>query len=137
MHGSSTLIPTLEELARDPARAAALPSETVAELLARCATAQGALLAALMRSSQGGDGSTNQQAEVRLLTVDEAATKLAVTREWLYRRGKGLGLAAKLSDGTLRFSNVAVEAYIRAQTIPATALPVRRRRKTEVRELTD
>jgi hypothetical protein len=51
-----------------------------------------------------------------LLTVDEAAAKLAVTPEWLYRRGKRLGLAVKLGDGTLRFSNTALEIYIRENT---------------------
>jgi hypothetical protein len=119
-------VPTLDELVREPARARSLPPETIAELLARCGTAQGVLLAALVRSSQNGHVSTIQQAEVRLLTVDEAATKLGVTPEWLYRRGKGLGLAAKLGDGTLRFSSVALDAYIKGQTI--SAAPARRRR---------
>jgi hypothetical protein len=88
--------------------------------------------AARLLASQNGHGSTIQQAEVRALTVDEAAAKLGVTPGWLYRRGKDVGLATKLSDGTLRFSNVAVEAYIRAKTISAApALPARRRRKAE------
>lgn len=63
----------------------------------------------------------------KLLTVDEAAARLAVTPEWLYRRGKRLGLAVKLGDGTLRFSSVALNAYIKGQTIsPAST----RRRRT-------
>jgi predicted DNA-binding transcriptional regulator AlpA len=130
-------VPTLDELVREPTRARELPPETIAELLAQCGTAQGVLLAALVRSSQGGRDSTIQQAEVRLLTVEEAAAKLGVKPEWLYRRGKGLGLAAKLGDGTLRFSNVELEAYIRGQTIRvAPALPARRRRKAEMRDST-
>ena len=59
----------------------------------------------------------NRRAEDRLLTVDEAAKKLAVTPEWLYRRGKRLGLAVKLGDGTLRFSNLELDAYIKRQTV--------------------
>jgi hypothetical protein len=62
----------------------------------------------------------------RLLTVEEAAATLAVTPEWLYRRGKRLGLAVKLGDGTLRFSSTALDAYIKNQTI--SAAPLRRRR---------
>ncbi len=62
----------------------------------------------------------------KLLTVEEAAAKLGVTNEWLYRRGKRLGLAVKLGDGTLQFSSSALDAYIKNQTIPAA--PVRRRR---------
>jgi predicted DNA-binding transcriptional regulator AlpA len=83
------------------------------------------LFAALVSSGQSGQG---QQAEIRLLTVEEAAAKLGVTREWVYRRGKGLGLAVKLTDGTLRFSSVALDAYINGQTI-STAPPARRRRQ--------
>jgi len=51
-----------------------------------------------------------------LLTINEAAAKLAVQPEWLYRRGKRLGLAVKLGDGILRFSNTALERYIRENT---------------------
>ena len=57
---------------------------------------------------------------------DEAAAKLSVTNEWLYRRGKRLGLAVKLGDGTLRFSSVALDTYIKSQTI--SAAPARRKR---------
>jgi excisionase family DNA binding protein len=64
--------------------------------------------------------------EDRLMTVDEAAKKLAVTPEWLYRRAKGLGLAVKLGDGTLRFSNTALDAYIKRQIV--SGVPARRRR---------
>ena len=67
--------------------------------------------------------------EDRLLTVGEAAAKLAVKPGWLYRRGKTLGLAVKLGDGTLRFSNQALEGYIRENT---TEIAIRRRRKTAV-----
>jgi predicted DNA-binding transcriptional regulator AlpA len=119
-------VPTLDELVREPARARELLPETIAELLAQCGTAQGVLLAALVRSSQGGRDSTIQQAEVRLLTVDEASAKLGVTREWLYRRGKRLGLAVKLGDGTLRFSSSALDAYIKTQTV--SVVPTRRKR---------
>lgn len=126
---------TIEQIAAEPARARDLAPETIWPLLAQCGIAHGALLVALASSCQPGRG---EQAEIRLLTVEEAAAKLSVTPEWLYRRGKGLGLAAKLGDGTLRFSNVAVEAYIRAQTNAVTSsLPARRRRKGEVRDLTD
>jgi hypothetical protein len=119
------LVPSLDDLARDPLCAMGLPMPTLAALQAQIAAAQGALAAAM--SSAPSQSSQGQQAEVRLLTVDEAAAKLGVRPEWLYRRGKGLGLAAKLGDGTLRFSNVALEAYIKGQTIPVA--PLARRRK--------
>jgi hypothetical protein len=82
-------------------------------LLAQCGAAQGALLAALTSSK----GTTDRQIQdTTLLTIEQAAAKLAVKPEWLYRRGKRLGLAVKLGDGTLRFSNTALEAYILQNT---------------------
>jgi hypothetical protein len=47
-----------------------------------------------------------------LLTVEEAARVLAVPSDCLYRHGKRLGLAVKLGDGTLRFSNAAIQNAI-------------------------
>jgi len=117
---------TLEDLSREPSCARRLSPETIATLLARCGAAQGALLAALASSSC--DGQT-PKLENRLLTVDDAAAKLAVKPEWLYRRGKQLGLAVKLGDGTLRFSNQALDRYILENT---TEIAVRRRRKAAV-----
>lgn len=117
---------TLEELSREPLRARVLSPETISTLLAQCGAAQGALLAALARSNSDAQA-PNQ--ENRLLTVGEAATRLAVKPEWLYRRGKRLGLAVKLGDGTLRFSNQALERYIRENTAE---IAIRRRRKTVV-----
>lgn len=67
-----------------------------------------------------------QPSEFHLLTVDEAAAKLGVDREWLYRRAKRLGFAVKLGAGTLRISSVALDDYIRKQTI--SIAPARRRR---------
>jgi hypothetical protein len=117
---------TIEDLSREPFRARKLSPETIAILLAQCGAAQGALLAALATSNR--EAQTLNQ-ETRLLTVGEAAARLAVKPEWLYRRGKRLGLAVKLSDGTLRFSNQALERYIRENTAEIT---IRRRRKTAV-----
>jgi hypothetical protein len=124
-------MPTLDQLVADPAAAIGLPPSALSALQTRAAAVLLAIGAALVASSQDD---ASQPAEVRLLTVDEAAARLGVTPEWLYRRGKGLGLAAKLGDGTLRFSNIALEAYIRGQTI--SAAPVRRRKGIINRDLT-
>lgn len=115
---------TLEDLSREPLRARTLSSETIAKLLAQCGAAQGALLGALAFSNSESQPPNQDD---RLLTVGEAAARLAVKPEWLYRRGKRLGLAVKLGDGTLRFSNQALERYIHENT---TEIAIRRRRKT-------
>src|SRR5260221_14592544 len=116
--------PTLAEVADAPTLARELPSTAFAALLAKCAALQSALAAALLDSRQTPKNSAD--GEDRLVTVDEAAAKLSVTREWLYRRGKRLGLAVKLGDGTLRFSSIALDAYIKGLAI--STAPVRRRR---------
>src|SRR5205807_1209963 len=117
--------PTLDEVADDPTLARELPSTAIAALLAKCAAFQSALAAALLDSRQTLQNATD--GEDRLLTVEVAAAKLSVTREWLYRRGKRLGLAVKLGDGTLRLSSTALDAYIKSQTVPVPVVPTRRR----------
>jgi predicted DNA-binding transcriptional regulator AlpA len=49
--------------------------------------------------------------EDRLLDADEAAQKLGVDRQWLYRRSKCLPFVVRL-DGQLRFSLCGIESYI-------------------------
>lgn len=47
----------------------------------------------------------------RLLTVKEAAERLGVDRRWIYRRADTLPFTRKLSPGTLRFSERALERW--------------------------
>src|ERR1700686_5414549 len=112
-------IPTLDELARDPTRATGLPILTVAALMAKCSAVQGVLATAALVSNSGAQND-------HLLTVDEAAGILAAPIDWLYRHGKRLGLAVKLGDGTLRFSNAAIQKAIAYNKI--SPLPGRRRK---------
>ena len=50
----------------------------------------------------------------RLLDADEAAQKLGVDRQWLYRRSGRLPFVVRL-DGQLRFSLCGIESYIAAK----------------------
>jgi hypothetical protein len=84
-----------------------------------------AALAARLLSEPEESAPAPEAAGDSLLTVEQAAAKLGVTPEWLYRRGKRLGLAVKLGDGTLRFSSVALGLYIKNQTV--STVPTRRR----------
>jgi predicted DNA-binding transcriptional regulator AlpA len=47
-----------------------------------------------------------------LLTIDQAARRLAVTRGWLYRSAKLLPFARKLSHRELRFDPAGLEAWL-------------------------
>jgi hypothetical protein len=66
------------------------------------------------------------EASPTLLTIDDAAARLGVERQWLYRRAKKLGLSVALSPGTLRISSTALDAFIRSRT--ASVVPGRRKR---------
>jgi hypothetical protein len=97
--------------------------DDIPAMLGAIATLQAQLMIRLAHASAPASQSNEGD---KLLTVDEAAGRLSVTNEWLYRRGKRLGLAVKLGDGTLRFSRLALDAYIKSQTI--SGVPARRRR---------
>jgi len=50
----------------------------------------------------------------RLLTIDEAAARLAVSKDWLRRRPE-LPFVVKLSDGVVRYSSKRLDAYLARQ----------------------
>jgi predicted DNA-binding transcriptional regulator AlpA len=106
-------IPKLDEIAHDPALAIGLPREVQIALLSQCGAAQGALIGAMSGGNSGSAASSDS-----LLTVEEAAEMLRVTADWVYRRGKRLGIAVKLDNGTLRFSRSAVAELIEKNLIP-------------------
>ena len=106
---SLTPLPTLDELAAHPERAQELPPEVARDLLARLAPLQTVLLAQAIRplACQG-----EPQGEDRLLTVEEAAKKLGLSTDWLYRRAGKLLFTVRLGR-QLRFSERGLDRYIR------------------------
>jgi hypothetical protein len=74
---------TLEEIARDPAAAAQLPSEARARLLAQALAVVGALAAPAV----SGNGARAPR-EDRLLDVQEAARRLDVSTDYIYRHSR-------------------------------------------------
>ena len=49
----------------------------------------------------------------RLLTVQEAAKRLGLTEDWLYRHYRGLPFTRKVGEQTLRFSESGIDRWIR------------------------
>ena len=91
--------PSLDELARNPARVALLPPDQRAGLLNDLV---GLLFAFGAASGAGAD---------RLLTVKEAAYKLGCAPDTLYKNKRH---PARVSNGrSVRFSEKAIEAVIR------------------------
>lgn len=96
-------LPTLDDLAADPAKVAGLPPSAVQTLTLRCAAVLAAL-AAHQPSNGAGAGTVAPPAEDRLLTPEETATRLGITPRWLYRHANRLPFTRRLSRKVLRFS---------------------------------
>jgi hypothetical protein len=106
------VVPTLDELAADPARATALPPGTLQGLLCRCATVQTVLLGALMTASARTADVAAEPPEDTLLDVTKAAKRLATSPDWLYRHARRLPFTVR-NGRQLRFSSEGIARYIR------------------------
>jgi predicted DNA-binding transcriptional regulator AlpA len=114
-------IPTLDELARNPSRASDLAAHALAALAARCAAVQSVLAAAQLALLVNG-GTTEVTPPLdgdRLLGIKEAAAKLGVTRDYLYRC-KDLPFRVAVGPGQVRFSLKGIERFIRAKIAKGT-----------------
>ena len=112
----STSLPTLDDLATDSTRALKLSVEELVALTVRCAAAQSALSAALIAGTGSPDTRDSGQTDGndRLLSVNEAARLLSVSKDWLYRRASQLPFTVRLGFH-LRFSARGIARYIRAR----------------------
>jgi hypothetical protein len=104
-------VPTLAELAVDPARAAGLPPAVLQALLCQCATVQTVLLGTLVAAGTTA-GQTVPDAPDSLLDVAAAAERLSTSTDWLYRHARQLPFTIH-NGRQLRFSARGIERYIR------------------------
>lgn len=103
-------VPTLDEVATDPERAASLPPAALHGLLCRCLTAHAALMGALVSASaRAGDPAGEPDS---LLDVSAAATRLGASRDWLYRHACQLPFTVR-NGRLLRFSSHGIDRYIK------------------------
>jgi predicted DNA-binding transcriptional regulator AlpA len=110
--GESLAVGDLNALLADPSRIARAPVQQLPALLtevasvqSRLAAVEGAVAARLLAA-----GAPQAQPD-RLLTIDEAAEQLGVTKDWLRRRST-LPFVVKLSDGVVRFSAAGIARFI-------------------------
>ncbi len=101
-------VPALDELAADPTKAAALPPEARQALLLRAVVALAALAVAPSPAIPLPESSDQE----RLLDVGEAARRLGVSRDWLYRRANRLPFTVRLGRA-VRVSEAGLARYIR------------------------
>jgi hypothetical protein len=107
-------IPTLEEVAAEPAKAVGLPLEALTALAARHA-AVGTILATQLAVSLLRPTTPAHAAPDRLLTPSEAAALLKVDEGWLRRRARRLPFSRRLSRKVTRFSLQGLQRWQAAQ----------------------
>lgn len=109
--GPKTIV-SLDDVASDPNRVMDIPLSIATALLARCAIAQGVLVARLLALHGQAQESARHSVETdRLLSPAEAAGLLGVTPRWLYRRAQGLPFTRRLSRKVLRFSERGLRSW--------------------------
>lgn len=106
-------VPTLGQLAADPGRIKDLSPEVARELLAQIVGLQTVLLARALQPHAGVNGQPEAPMEDRLLDVREAARKLGLSADYLYRHAKALPFTVRIPPRQLRFSLRGIERYIR------------------------
>lgn len=91
----------------DPAE---VSDDNIAPMLSQLAAMQTALAARLLVRT-----SDKESREDRLLTIDQAATKLMTSKDWLYRNSGRLPFALRIGR-SLRFSEQGIERWIMSRT---------------------
>ena len=104
-----TPVPTLDQLAQNPARVADLPPALVRDLYPVAARLEAELRARLLAA--GGDDSTAGP-EDRAFGLVEAAAMLGMKRGTLYRKWRALGIGYRDADGRVKFTRATLHRYI-------------------------
>ena len=101
----------LAALVEDPGRVATVPPSRIPALLSQLSALQSAMAARLVSAEREETVSS----EDALLTVDQAAERLGVSKDWLFRRSRTLPFVVRLGRH-LRFSNRGIDRYLRSRT---------------------
>ena len=102
----------LAEIISHPEVLAKIPREQIPALLLEIASLQGALAASLLNGAETAGAQGNGD---KLLEVKEAAAKLSVTEDWLYRKGSKLPFVVRMGRN-IRFSEQGINRFIRQRT---------------------
>ncbi len=101
---------TLDEIASDPDLARLVSPEVAAALILKCA----AVLSALATVEYQPNTTTAPAQRDELLTVAEAADRLSMSKDWVYRHAGKLPFAVR-QGRALRFSSHGIDDYIRVR----------------------
>ena len=104
----------LATLAADPERVADVSPEALPHLIGEVETLKARLWARL-QAAQVAPAAPPQPARNggpdRLLTAQEAADRLGVSKRWMYRKADELPFTRRIGEGTLRFSERGLERW--------------------------
>jgi predicted DNA-binding transcriptional regulator AlpA len=109
------VIPSLDQLARDPSVAVGLPPAVLVALHLQCATALSAIGLAWAASGQSGQQATAENREDRMLTPDEAASILRRSKRWIYRHADHLPFIKRLSPKSVLCSEAGIKKWLERQ----------------------
>lgn len=101
--------PTLAEVLETPTLASEVPSDQAAGYICHLAAVQTMLAARMAPTAPSSEDEPDQ-----LLTADEAAQRLNVSKDWLYRHAATLPFTVRPTPKRLRFSGQGIAAYIEA-----------------------
>ena len=106
------LVPRLEELVADPEQFRVLDAHTTRVLRTQAITALILLNSYDLDAARAETDAHIQQRGDRLLNVNQAAEKLGVKRDWLYRHHPDMPFRVRYGR-LLRFSELGIEDFIR------------------------
>lgn len=106
-------LPSLDAIATNPACAAELPPDAAHALLSRCVVALAALNGRLLAGTAASNG-TPPEAD-RRLNVAEAAERLGMSRDYLYRHADTLPFTIRVGR-SLGFSAAGIDKYLKQRT---------------------
>jgi predicted DNA-binding transcriptional regulator AlpA len=104
-------VPTLDELATDPARVSSLPPAALQAMLYRCLTVQSALMGALL-AAPAPAGVASADTGDRLLTVPEVAARIGMSVSWVEKHTSNLPARVSVA-GTPRWRKSDLERWIK------------------------
>ena len=99
----------LVDLVRDPSRVGQVDREHLPALLTHLSAVQASMAARLVATL---NDATSDGAQDELLPVEEAAARLGVSEDWLYRRTKSLPFVVRVG-GRVRFSAKGIDRFIK------------------------
>jgi excisionase family DNA binding protein len=108
MNGQQTPI-ELFDLVKEPARVSEVDHTQIPALLTQLSAVQASMAARLVAASQDAAKELTEQS---LLTIEDAAQRLGVSKDWLYRRTRRLPFVVRVG-GRIRFSPSGIDRYIR------------------------